>query len=384
MNDQHLGWPFFSDFHRSFAREFRQWATTELPQFEEDEGGDGKAAREIFQRLGEGKWLDYSLPKDGKHDLRAVCLMREMLAYNSAIADVAFSEPWISIMPLALFGPDPMKATILPGYARGEILPAFALSEPGAGSDAASIQTQARRDGNHYIINGRKTWTSNSGLADAYVVFARVGQGGDAQGITAFWVDGATPGIVLEERLEVQTPHTVGTLRFDEVRVPVERVLGEEGQGFMIAMSALEVFRPTVGAATLGMARRAADEALSRSTQRVAFNKPICEHQLIQAKLADMAVKLDASALLVYRAAWLNDAGAERITREAAIAKLYATEAAQEVVDQAQQIFGGLGVAKGTVVERLYRHVRAFRIFDGTSEIQQIIIAKDLLKEHGK
>lgn len=383
MNPRHIDWPFFNDFHRTFARDFRQWAADELSQYEECEGGDGETAREIFQRLGEGGWLEYSLPKDGKHDLRAVCLMREILGYSSAMADVALSDPVISIMPVALFGSEQLQGEYLPVYARGDLMPAFALSEPGAGSDAASLQTKAIKDGDHFIINGRKTWTSNAGLADAYAVLARVGEGGGAQGITAFWVDGDAPGIVLEERIQVQSPHTVGTLRFDEVRVPADRMLGQEGQGFRMAMAALELFRPTVGAAALGMARRAADEALTRSTKRRAFSKTICEHQLIQDKLADMALKLDAAALMVYRAAWLHDAGGERITREAAMAKLYATEAAQEVIDQAQQIFGGLGVAQGSVVERLYRHVRGYRIFDGTSEIQKLIIAGDLLKEHG-
>jgi acyl-CoA dehydrogenase len=264
---------------------------------------------------------------------------------------------------------------------RGELLPALALSEPGAGSDSAAIETQAQLDGGHYVICGRKMWTSNAGLADVYVVFARTGEAPEARGISAFLVDGRLPGITLEERLAVLSPHTVGILHFDNVRVPADRLLGTPGQGFRIAMTALELFRPTVGAATLGMARRAIDAAVTRSKARVAFKKPICEHQLIQAKLADMAVKVDASALLVYRASWMHDMGEPRLTREAAIAKLHATEAAQEVVDQALQIFGGLGVTKGTVVERLYRQIRAFRIFDGTSEIQKLIIAKDMLRE---
>ncbi len=387
MENRFLAWPFFDDFHRSFARGFQQWASSELTRYEDDDGGDGKAAREIFRRLAADDWLDHSIPKNSgargnKHDLRTICLMREILGYRSAIADVAFSEPWISIMPISLFGSEEMKEEFLTGYVRGETLPAFALSEPGAGSDAASIETRARLVGDHFTINGRKTWTSNSGLADVYVVFARTGEAPGGDGISAFLVDGRLPGITLEERLEVITPHTVGTLHFDNVRVPADRLLGEPGQGFKIAMAVLELFRPTVGAATLGFARRAMDEAVLRSMERVAFKKPICEHQLIQAKLADMAVKLDASALLVYRAAWMHDVGDSRITREAAIAKLYATETAQKIIDQAQQIFGGLGVVKGTVVERLYRHVRAYRIFDGTSEIQKLIIAKDLLREH--
>jgi len=387
MDYRHLAWPFFDTFHRTFVTDFCQWAASELPRYDDDDGGDGKAAREILRRLGIGKWLENSIPgshgaRRDKLDLRTVCLMREILGYRSGIADVAFSEPWLAIMPIALFGSDRVQEDLLPGYLSGEMLPAFALSEPGAGSDAAAIETQAQLDGAYYVIQGRKTWTSNSGFADVYVVFARTGGAPGADGISAFLVDGRLPGITLEERVAVLSPHTVGTLYFDKVRVHADRLLGEPGQGFKIAMAVLELFRPTVGAATLGFARRVMDEATERSMGRVAFRKPICEHQLVQAKLADMAVKVDASALLVYRAAWLHDVGESRITREASIAKLHATEMAQEVVDQALQIFGGLGVVKGMVVERLYRQVRAFRIFDGTSEIQKLIIAKDMLREH--
>ncbi|MCK9376494.1 MAG: acyl-CoA dehydrogenase [Syntrophobacterales bacterium] len=386
MDQRYLAWPFFDTFHRRFARDFGQWAESELQHFEADEGADGKAAREIFLRLGTGKWLDNSIPGSpgaggDKHDLRTLCLMREILGYRSAIADVAFSEPWLAIMPIALFASEQVKRELIPAYLRGEMLPAFALSEPGAGSDVASIEAQALLDGDHYVIHGRKMWTSNSGLADNYVVFARTGEGPDAHGISAFLVDARLPGITLEQRLAVLSPHTVGTLHFDHVHVPADRLIGAPGQGFKIAMAVLELFRPTVGAATLGMARRAMDEAIARSLKRVAFKKPLCEHQLIQEKLADMAVKVDASALLVYRAAWMHDVGEPHLSREAAIAKLYATEASQEVIDQALQIFGGLGVLKGMAVERLYRHVRAFRIFDGTSEIQKLIIAKDMLRD---
>lgn len=387
MDNRHLAWPFFDTVHRTFVREFCHWAASELPRYDDDDGGDGKAAREIFRRLGIGKWLENSIPgshgaRRDKLDLRTICLMREILGYSSGIADVAFSEPWLAIMPIALFGSERVQKDLLHGYLRGQMLPAFALSEPVAGSDAAAIETQAQLDGGHYVIHGRKTWTSNSGLADVYVVFARTGEAPGEDGISAFVVDGRLPGITLEERIAVLPPHTIGTLYFENVRVHADRLLGEPGQGFKIAMAVLELFRPTVGAATLGFARRAMEEATERSMERVAFKKPICEHQLIQAKLADMAVKVDASALLVYRASWMHDVGELRITREAAIAKLHATEAAQEVVDQALQIFGGLGVVKGMVVERLYRHVRAFRIFDGTSEIQKLIIAKDMLREH--
>ena len=387
MDSSQLEWPFFKEKHRMFVRKFRDWTPSELTEFKDDEGGNGKAAREIFQRLGNSRWLDSSIPSTrggpgNKYDLRTICLIRESLAYHSAITDVAFSEPWLAIMPIALYASEKMKRNLIPGYLRGEMLPAFALSEPGAGSDAASIETQAQLDGAHYVIRGRKTWISNSGIADVYVVFARISNTTGSDGISAFLVDGNRPGIKLEKRLSVLTPHTVGTLYFDDVRTPVDCRLGKPGQGFMIAMTVLDIFRPTVGAAALGFARRAMDEAIARSKQRSAFKKPICEHQLIQAKIAEMAVRVDASALLIYRAAWKSDATRSSISREASIAKLFATETAQEVVDQAQQIFGGLGVMKGMVVERLYRHVRPFRIVDGSSEIQKLIIAKDLLQKH--
>jgi acyl-CoA dehydrogenase len=385
MDLKHLAWPFFEPPHRDLAEKFRQWASEHLTAFESDEGGDGKAARKIFQLLGEGGWLEHTLPSSSQSkgprrvDLRSVCLLREISSYGSAIADVALSEPWLGILPIALSGSDEIKAEYLPRYAAGSLLPAFALSEPGAGSDAAAITTEARLRGNHFEINGQKTWTSNSGLADLYVVFAQTENRGSL-GISAFAVDGREKGISLEERLSVLPPHTVGTWKLENCRVSPDRVVGEPGKGFKTAMAALEIFRPSVGAAALGFARRALEEAKTRSLKRTAFKKPIAEHQLVQAKLADMAVKIDAAALLVYRAAWQYDMTEAPISREAAIAKLYATEAAFEVIDQAVQIHGGLGVTKGTVVERLFRHSRAFRIFDGTSEIQQLIIARDLLR----
>ncbi|MGI9475715.1 MAG: acyl-CoA dehydrogenase family protein [Hyphomicrobiaceae bacterium] len=289
------------------------------------------------------------------------------------------SEPWLGALPIILHASQAQREHYLPKYLSGELLPAFALSEPGAGSDAAAIETTARLDGDHYVINGQKTWTSNCGLADLYIVFAKTEGDQSLGGISAFAVDGSTAGIVLEERLSVMPPHTVGTWSLNECRVPVECRVGAPGQGYRIAMHALEVFRPTVGAATLGFARRAMSEAVERSTTRTAFKKPISQHQLIQAKLADMAVGIDAAALLVYRAAWLHDTGDQSISREAAIAKLYSTETSFKIIDDAVQIFGGLGVVSGTSVERLFRHSRAFRIFDGTSEIQRLIIARNVL-----
>ncbi len=386
MDLTHLSWPFFDAAHREFAGAFATWVSDELQEFQQDEGGDGVATRKIFEILARSGWLQKTLvTQDPEHerpeiDLRSGCLLREICAYSSAIADVALSEPWLGILPVALFASRELREGLLPRYLSGRLLPAFALSEPGAGSDAAAITTTAHLDGNHYVINGRKTWTSNCGLADLYVVFARIEGEKDAAGISAFAVDGRETGISLEERLSVLPPHTVGTWTLRNVRVPSGRLIGRPGDGYKIAMRVLELFRPTVGAATLGFARRAMAEAIEHSVTRTAFKKPISEHQLIQSKLADMAVSVDAAALLVYRAAWQHDKGGTDIAREAAIAKLYSTEQAFTVIDQAVQIFGGLGVVKGTTVERLFRHSRAFRIFDGTSEIQQLIIARNMLK----
>jgi acyl-CoA dehydrogenase len=385
MDLTHLSWPFFDSRHIEFAQEFDRWVRAELGKFEHDEGGDGRTARQIFELLANSGWLRNTLlvqtsGQQPKIDLRSVSVMREISAFSSAIADVALSEPWLGVLPIALYGSPDIQEELLPSYLSGRLLPAFALSEPDAGSDAAAIKCTAHRDGNHYVINGRKTWTSNCGLADLYTVFARMEGKDGAGGIATFAIDGSESGIVLEERLSVLSPHTVGTWTLKDCRVPSRRLIGEPGQGFKMAMNALELFRPTVGAATLGFARRAMSEAVERSISRTAFKKPISEHQLIQAKLAEMAAGIDAAALLVYRAAWQHDATERNISREAAIAKLYSTETAFDVIDQAVQIFGGLGMVRGTTVERLFRHSRAFRIFDGTSEVQQLIIARNLLQ----
>jgi acyl-CoA dehydrogenase len=384
MDLTHLSWPFFDAGNLQLAQQFAHWAEQSLSNFENEEGGDGRVARQLFEAFGKAGWLRTTLPEAQSPDslkvsLRNVSLLREISSYSSAMADVALSEPWLGILPIALYGSAEMKEELLPRYVAGELLPAFALSEPDAGSDAAAITTTARREGDYFVINGRKSWTSNCGLADVYVVFARMEQS-DGGGFAAFVVDGHQAGIAVEQRLAVLPPHTVGIWTLKDCRVPLRRRIGESGQGFAIAMKVLELFRPTVGAATLGFARRAMHEAVSRSRQRTAFKKPISEHQLIQAKLADMAVSVDAAALLVYRAAWLHDTTARSISREAAIAKLYSSEAAFEVIDEALQIFGGMGVVQGTAVERLFRHSRAFRIFDGTSEIQKLIIARNVLQ----
>jgi len=375
-----LEWPFFEREHRDLTGRFRPWVETELGPFATAENREGEAARAIFERIGAAGWLAGIIPaaesEGGGLDLRRACLIREVLAYDSGLADVAFSEPWLASLPIALYGNAEQRRHILPEIEAGRSVPAFALSEPAAGSDVSAIATAARETDDGYVIEGRKTWTSNAGVADLYVLFARL----EGAGISGFLVPGDAAGIVLEERLKVLPPHTVGTLSFRNCRVPKDCLLGRAGDGIRMALTALDLFRPTVGAATLGFARRAFDEALRRSLGRTAFGKPIAEHQLIQHKLADMAVSIDAAALLVYRAAWLNDRGGGRSTRAAAIAKLFSTEAAQEVVDQSLQIHGGMGVVPGLAVERLYREVRAFRIFDGTSEIQRLIIAKEALR----
>lgn len=279
-----------------------------------------------------------------------------------------------------LAGSAELKRRYLPGYLAGSLLPAFALSEPDAGSDVRAIATSARKDGDHFIVNRRKTWTSNCDLADVYVVFARLGDDAGASTMAAFAIEPDDGGLILEERLKVMSPHTVGTWRLEDCRVPAARLIGTADAGLKIALRSLELFRPSVGAAAIGFGRRALDEALQRSLARTTFRKPIADHQLIQAKLADMATDLDAATLLVYRAAWAMDLEGEA-GRESSMAKLHASEAAHRIIDNAVQIFGGLGVTSGETVERLYRHVRAFRIFDGTSEIQRLIIARSLLAE---
>jgi acyl-CoA dehydrogenase len=379
----HVRWPLFEARHFDLATRFAQWASANLKPYEADEGGDGKAARAIFAALGRDGWLRSTSTSDGQGavlDLRAICLLREICGQSSAMADVALSEPWLGALPLVLAASPELKRKYLPGYFAGVLLPAFALSEPDAGSDVQAITTSARKDGSHFVINGRKTWTSNCGLADLYVVFARLERGNGRSEVAAFAIEPNDRGIVFEERLEVMSPHTVGTWRLEDCRVPASRLIGGADAGMHIALRSLEIFRPTVGAAAIGFARRALDEALQRSLSRRAFKKPLADHQMIQAKLAEMATELDAATLLVYRAAWNSDTG-DTSGRESSMAKLYATESANRIIDNAVQIFGGMGVTKGEVVERLYRHIRAFRIFDGTSEIQKLIIARSLLAD---
>jgi acyl-CoA dehydrogenase len=314
--------------------------------------------------------------------VRGICLAREILARQEGLADFAFAMQGLGSAAISLFGTPAQQQRWLPAVGRGEAIAAFGLSEPEAGSDVGAMVTRAMPDGDGYVLDGTKTWISNAGLADFYVVFARLGDAPGTKGLAAFVVDADTPGLEVTERIQVIAPHPLGTLRLSGCRVGADRLLGKAGDGFRIAMSVLDVFRSSVGAAALGFARRALDEAVGRALERRTFGHPLADYQLIQAKLADMAVAIDAAALLIYRAAWTKDTAGGRVTREASMAKLFATESAQAVIDQAVQIFGGLGVVSGVPVEKLYREVRALRIYEGTSEIQRLVIAGTVIERH--
>jgi acyl-CoA dehydrogenase len=314
--------------------------------------------------------------------VRTLCLAREILAFRDGLSDFAFAMQGLGTASISLFGAPALKARYLPPVRDGRAIAAFALSEPEAGSDVAALATTARADGaSHLRIDGSKTWISNGGIADHYVVFARTGEGPGAKGLSAFVVDADAPGLSVAERIEVIAPHPLATLRFDGVRVPLAHRLGGPGDGFKVAMATLDVFRSTVGAAALGFARRALYETVERAASRKLFGAPLAELQLTQAAIADSASEVDASALLIYRAAWTKDQGAARVSREAAIAKMFATEAAQRVIDRAVQLHGGFGVTKGVKVEELYREIRALRIYEGATEVQKVVIARELLKQ---
>ncbi len=383
MPPPHLAWPFFDDAHRALARDLAAWADEHVPE-EEPEDTDA-ACRSLVHAMGDAGWLRLCVPAPaGRHermDVRNLCLARETLAYRNALADFAFAMQGLGAGPVSLFGTAEQQERWLPAVARGEAVAAFALSEAAAGSDAAGITTTATPDGDHVVLDGEKTWISNAGLADLYVVFARTGEGERHRGLSAFLIPADTPGLAVTERIETASPHPLGTVRLDGCRVPKGALVGEPGRGFHAAMATLDVFRSTVGAAAVGMARRALDEALRHVRQRETHGGTLADLPAVQAKLAQMATDVDAAALLVYRAAWTKDAGAERVTKEAAMAKAYATEAAQRVVDGAVQLFGGRGVTAGHVVERLYRDVRPLRIYEGATEVQHVVIARQLLRE---
>lgn len=378
-----LTWPFFDDLHKAFEAELSRWL--ERANVLDDERNADTSCRAWVRALADAGWLRACVPgayggvRDGL-DVRTLCVARETLAYRSALADFAFAMQGLGSAPVALFANDDLKRRYLPNVANGRCIAAFALSEREAGSDVAALATTARRDGEFYVIDGEKTWISNAGMADLYVVFARTGDGG-ARGLSAFAVDAATAGCSAGKRIETISPHPLGSLRFEHCRVPLARRIGAEGDGFKIAMATLDVFRSTVGAAALGFARRALAESVEHARTRKLFGAPLGALQLSQAAIASMAVDVDASALLVYRAAWVKDSGAARVTRESAMAKWFATEAAGRVCDRAVQLFGARGVVRGEIVERLYRDVRALRIYEGASEIQQVVIARQVLED---
>ncbi len=383
-----LGWPFFDATHRAFAASVEDWAAAALPTVCPEDEAHGEhmdhTARRLVGELGRAGLLAACVPaahggRAAGLDVRGLCLGREILARHAGLADFAFAMQGLGSAAITLFGDDRQQARYLPRVGRGEAIAAFALSEAEAGSDVGAMTTRAVADGDGYVIDGAKTWISNAGLADFYTVFARVGEAPGAKGLAAFVVDADTPGLTVSGRIDVIAPHPLGSLAFDGCRVPAASMLGRPGDGFKVAMSVLDVFRSTVGAAALGFARRALDEAVDRAERRRAFGSRLAEFQLIQAKIAEMALAVDAAALLIYRAAWTKDVLGGRVTREASMAKLFATEQAQVVIDQAVQIFGGLGVVSGMAVEKLYREIRALRIYEGTSEVQKLVIAAKVL-----
>jgi acyl-CoA dehydrogenase len=390
MSDaSHLAWPFFDDGHRRWASELERWAAEALPPLiagaEESPDAVYACVARLAAGMGKAGLLKACVPAAygglrESVDVRSLCLAREVLARASGLADFALAMQGLGSVPVTLHGSESQKRAFLPRVAAGTAIAAFALSEAGAGSDVAAMSTTATRDGGGWRLDGAKTWISNGGLADYYVVFARTGEAPGSKGISAFVVDADAPGLDASARIDVIAPHPLATLRFEGCRVPGERLLGRPGEGFKIAMATLDVFRSTVGAAALGFARRALDEAASRARTRRLFGRTLAEYQLTQAKAGDMATAIDASALLVYRAAWTKDVLGGRVTREASMAKLFATESAQQVIDAAVQLFGGSGVVRGATVERLYREIRALRIYEGASEVLKLIVGAQALE----
>jgi acyl-CoA dehydrogenase len=368
-----LDWPFFEDRHRELAEALDAWCAAHLPA---DHADVDAACRALVAKLGEAGFLRHTATGDGTApDVRTLCLVRETLAWHDGLADFAFAMQGLGMGPVTLFGTDAQRAW-LEKTRRGAAISAFALTEPASGSDVANIATDARTDGDGWVLNGEKTRISNGGIADVYTVFARTGEAPGAKGLSCFLVPADTAGLTVVERLEATAPHPLARLRFDGLRLPADALIGEAGKGFRIAMSVLDVFRATVGAAALGFARRALDETLGRVRERRLFGAPMAELQMVQGHVADMALGVDAAALLVYRAAWAKDTGAERVSREAAMAKLHATETAQKVIDAAVQLHGGDGVRAGHITEQLYREIRALRIYEGASDVQKVVIAR--------
>ena len=382
-----LNWPFFEDEHRVLALELENWAKTELTDYASTPANVDLACQELVLKLADGGWLDYCVAnkyggKNPSLDVRSLCLIRETLARFSGLADFVFAMQGLGSGTISLFGSAELKKKYLPDVRRGNKIAAFALTEPDAGSDAAALTTTAEQDDTSFVLNGDKTLISNGGIADYYTVFAKTGEAPGTRGISAFVIDADTAGLEINERIEVIAPHPLARIRFNQCRIPKTQQIGSGGEGFKMAMATLDIFRSTVGAAALGFARHAMHEAFNRTKSRQMFGAPMSKLQLIQSKIGEMSLDIDASSLLIYRAAWTKDKGAEKITKEAAMAKLFATEAAQRVIDEAVQIFGGSGVVSGFPVEQLYREIRALRIYEGASEVQKLIIASQTLKEN--
>jgi acyl-CoA dehydrogenase len=389
LDSSYLEWPFFEPKHRALQSSLDAWARQNLTQAH---GADvDQTCRDLVAQLAAGGWLQHAIAgreygaSEQQIDTRAICLIRETLARHAGLADFAFAMQGLGSGAISLFGSEQQKQSYLARVAQGKAIAAFALSEPEAGSDVAALQCSAELIGDgdtgHYILNGEKTWISNGGIADFYLLFARTGEAARARGISAFIVDATSPGLEIAERIQLMAPHPLASLRLTNCRIPVSQRIGEAGQGFKVAMATLDVFRTSVAAAALGFARRALAEALQRATSRKMFGQTLADFQLTQAKLAQMATAIDSAALLTYRAAWQRDQG-KKVTKEAAMAKLVATENAQQVIDAALQMFGGMGVMSEVPVERLYREIRALRIYEGASEVQQLIIAREMLKDY--
>jgi acyl-CoA dehydrogenase len=379
----HLDWPFFDATHRALAEQLDRFAASGAFSGIDHDDTD-RACRSLVKTLGEAGLLDAATGRGGKApiDSRAVCLSRETLAWHDGLADFAFAMQGLGTGAIGLVGSQALKASILPKVQAGDWISAFALSEKDAGSDVAAMQCAVRRDGNHFILDGEKTWISNGGIADVYTVFARTGEAPGTRGISAFVVFADDPGFSIAERIDVIAPHPLATIRFENCRIPADRLLGQPGEGFKIAMRTLDIFRASVAAASLGFARRALDEALAHAKARPMFGATLGDLQLTQATLGDMAAEIDAAALLTYRAAWRRDVQGLPTTKEAAMAKMVATENAQKVIDRAVQMFGGRGVRRGEIVESLYREIRALRIYEGATEVQKLIIARELMKQN--
>jgi len=383
---RHLDWPFFEDTHREVDAEVARWIDERGERALEEDDSD-RAVIEAVSDLGRSGFLRRFLPSPTdsgpRLDVRSICLIRENLAAHSGLADVAFAMQGLGSAPISLFGSEELQARYVQPIAAGAAIAAFAISEVGAGSDVAAVSTTAKEDGDRWIIDGEKTWISNAPIADVFVVFARTENGEGSRCLSAFVVPSTARGLHVE-RLNVSGPHPIGTVAFEDVSVPSDHLIGERGQGFKVAMATLGRFRPSVGAAALGFARRALAEALTWTDEREIAGRKLADYDMTRERLADMALTIDAGALLVYRAAWLLDCREGRHSRETSMAKLFATEGAQAVVDSAIQLLGARGLVAGSSLESLYREVRALRIYEGTSEVQKLLVARDLLAEQAE